>query len=84
MFKIILSAVMIVSFASSAYAQTGPAGAAKPTPAQKLAPILPAQAPQVSTDTKPSPVGQRIISTDKEPGYKPAPPKLNIKEPPKP
>lgn len=84
MLKMILSAVMMVSITSITHAQTGPTGAAKPTPAQKLAPVLPAQPPQVSTGTKPSPVGQPITSTATTPGYKPAPPKMNIKEPPSP
>lgn len=85
MIKFIFSAAMIFAFASSADAQTGQTGGAKPTPAQKLAPVLPAQPPQVpATNTKPSPVGQPITSTATQPGYKPAPPPLKIKEPPSP
>ena len=33
--------------------------------------ITPAQPPKESTTKKPSPVGQRVTSTSKEPGYKP-------------
>ncbi|HKY85771.1 MAG TPA: hypothetical protein VJL90_03320 [Pseudorhodoplanes sp.] len=85
MIKFIFSAAMIFAFASSADAQTGQTGGAKPTPAQKLAPVLPAQPPQVpATNTKPSPVGQPITSTSTQQGYKPAPPPLKIKEPPSP
>jgi hypothetical protein len=40
--------------------------------------------PKVSTGTKPSPVGQPIVSRPGNPGYKPAPPPLKIKEPPPP
>jgi hypothetical protein len=82
--KSIMSAMLAVALSSNAYAQTGPANARKPTPAQKLEPVLPAQPPQVSSGTKPSPVGQPIISRPGNPGYKPAPPKLRIKEPPVP
>ncbi len=78
MVKFIMSALMVVAFASSAYAQTGPAKAQKPTPQQKLEPVLPAQPPQASTGTKPSMVG---VPTSE---FKPPPPKMKMVEPPPP
>ena len=82
--KLILTAAMMAALASNAFAQPGPGNPQKQTPQQKLEPILPAQPPQVSTGTKPSPVGQPVTSTGTTPGYKPAPPPLKIKEPPPP
>jgi hypothetical protein len=76
--------MLALALSSIAYAQTGPANTAKPTPRQKIEPVLPAQPPQVSTGTKPSPIGQPIVSRPGNPGYKPAPPSLKIKEPPSP
>lgn len=76
--KFIMAALMAVAFASSAYAQTGPAKVQKPTPAQKLAPVLPAQPPQVSTGTKPSMVG---VPTKE---FQPPKPKMKTVEPPPP
>lgn len=73
-----MSALAVVAFASSAYAQTGPAKAQKPTPAQKLAPVLPAQPPQASTGTKPSMVGVKASE------FQPPKPKMKVVEPPPP
>ena len=84
MLRSLVIATFSLIFASGVCAQTGTTGGAKPTPAQKLAPVLPAQPPQVGTGQKPSPIGQPIVSTPGNPGYKPAPPKLVIKEPPSP
>jgi hypothetical protein len=82
--KLVLAAAMMTVLGSNAFAQPGPVNPQKQTPQQKLEPILPAQPPQVSTGTKPSPVGQPVTSTGTTPGYKPAPPPLKIKEPPPP
>jgi hypothetical protein len=84
MIKFILTTAVTVALISTADAQTGTTGGSKPTPAQKIDSVLPAQPPQASTTAKPSPVGQPITSTATTPGYKPAPPKMNIKEPPSP
>src|SRR5271169_1005232 len=51
--------------------QTAP----KQTPAQKLAPIIPAQPPTVSTTTKPSPVGLPVRTSGNQIGFQPAAPK---------
>jgi hypothetical protein len=80
--KLILTAAMMAALASNAFAQPGPGNPQKQTPQQKLEPILPAQPPQVSTGTKPSPVGQPVTSTGTTPGYKPAPPPLKIRTSP--
>jgi hypothetical protein len=40
--------------------------------------------PKVSTTTKPNPVGQRVTSTSKEPGYKPQQPPVRAKPVPSP
>ena len=34
--------------------------------------VTPAQPPKATNTAKPSPVGQKVTSTSKEPGYKPA------------
>lgn len=76
--SVFLAAALLASLAVTAGAQTGPANAKKPTPAQKLDPVLPAQPPQVSTGTKPSVAG--VPASE----FKPKPPPLKITEPPSP
>jgi len=51
--RLVLILAGTLTLISTAYAQ-------QQTPAQKLAPILPAQPPQVSTATKPSAAGQPV------------------------
>jgi hypothetical protein len=81
---ILSSAAMILTGSATTEAQTGYSNTAKPTPAQKLAPVLPAQPPVANTAPKPSPVGQPVQTSGNNMGYKPAAPKMNIKEPPAP
>ena len=76
--KFLMFGAIVLMFASAAHAQTGQSNAKKPTPAQKLEPVLPAQPPEVSTTTKPSVLG--VPASE----FKPTPPKMNIKEPPSP
>jgi hypothetical protein len=84
MIKLVLTVAMMTAIAANAFAQPGPGNPQKQTPQQRLEPILPAQPPQGQSGPKPSPVGQPVTSTPNNPGYKPAPPPLKIKEPPPP
>lgn len=76
--SVFLAAALFVSLAATAEAQTGPANARKPTPAQKIDPVLPAQPPRANTAPKPSVVG--VPASE----FRPKPPPLKIKEPPSP
>ena len=76
--SVLLISLLLGSLAPPAHAETGPANAKKPTPAQKLDPILPAQPPQANTGNKPSVVG--VPASE----FRPKPPPLKIKEPPSP
>jgi hypothetical protein len=79
MIKKLLSAAIVLSVSMGvAHAQQ------QQTPAQKLAPVLPAQPPQASNTSKPSPVGQPVYSTPNNPGYKLSGPSVHAKEPPSP